>query len=119
MKKLQLYRIEMEQNNNDTSRRKYKESNKNSDYYSMYSENVDIIILDRKINNHIDSNLSNIPLIQPNSNLNEYHDMIKLKKYEEIPKENRINTVDTNIILNDKYLTIQLSTVEKLLKRDS
>jgi len=119
MKKLQLYRIENDQYNNDTLGRKSNEYKKISDYYSTYSENVDIIILERKIETHIDSWLSNIPFIQPNSNLNDYHNMIKSKKYDEISIGNRINTVDTNIILNEKYLTIQLGTFEKLSKKDS
>jgi hypothetical protein len=114
MKKLQLYRINSVDDNLDSIKNNSIENPKNSEYFSIYSENVDLILLDKDINYLTDSESSNKNFFHPNSNLNEFHKMIQLKIFKENVNKNRNNTINSKIMMKDKFITIHLNTREKL-----
>jgi len=115
MKKLQLLQFQ-----NDTTHKTNSQSltdnNINSEYYSIYSENSEIIFL-AQINScesykeHI---LSNQQIYHQNRNLNEYYKMIKLQAYLDYENRTKNNLIKHNVNTTDSSITISIETKDKL-----
>ena len=115
MKKLQLVPIQpdMTQEINIECRR---EKMINSEYYSIYSDNTDIIFVDK--NNSCESyqecKLSNEIIYHQSRNLSEFYKMIKLQTYLDNENRTKNNLINYNVKSSDSSLTISMETKDKL-----
>jgi hypothetical protein len=119
MKKLQLYRMTSRDGNlNDNpqfTNFNEKSSLNISDYYSIYSQNVEVTYIDKENN----SSTSEKVIYHPNSNVNEYHKLIKTKRFTSTvisDISNYKNSLNSNTTSNEEnFITINLNTREKLI----
>lgn len=114
MKKLQLYRIITTNEYNNNTRHVVENENpsmSDTDYYSIYSDNADITLVNQEDHTLMTNNKK---IYHANTNLNEYHKMIQAHKFSQTEKMNNKTYINSIIKMNDNFITIQLNTKEKL-----
>jgi hypothetical protein len=114
MKKLQLYRIISEGENNGTLNKQFQENLPFPDYYSIYSQHADITLVNKVNFPNENEKYFNKTVYHYNPNLNEYHKMIQTKTFSESEKGNNKNYVISRVKMIDNFITIQLNTKDKL-----
>ena len=88
----------------------------NSDYYSIYSDNTDIIFLDKKNSCELckELKLPNPIIYHQSPNLNDFYKMIKSQTYRDNENLTKNNLIEYNVKAIDSTLTISLETKDKL-----
>ncbi len=115
MKKLQLLRIQTD-TTQETNIDNFKEKMINSEYYSIYSDNTDIIFVDKKnsCESYPECKLSNEIIYHQSRNLSDFYKMIKLQTYLDYENRTKNNLIDYKVKSSDSSITISMETKDKL-----